>query len=64
MAIPPSQPFAIYQTPQGIELRTEQEKPTDAELICLVSHYQSAIRIARQAAETRHQPLTTFVGAI
>ncbi|WP_110988611.1 hypothetical protein [Acaryochloris thomasi] len=63
MAIPTAKPFAIYQTSQGIELRTEQEKPTDSELICLVSHYQSAVRIARQAAETRHQPLMSFVGS-
>jgi hypothetical protein len=64
MAIPTSKPFAIYQTHQGIELRTEQEKPTDAELICIVSHYQSAVRIARQAAETRHQPLMTYIGLV
>lgn len=56
MATPSSKPFAIYQTPKGIELRTEQEILTDAELICLVSHYPSAVRIAQQAAQVRHQP--------
>jgi hypothetical protein len=57
MAIDNSKPFAIYQTQQGIELRANPTEPTDAELICLVSHYPSAVRIARKAAITRQQPL-------
>jgi hypothetical protein len=59
MAIETSKPFAIYQTPQGVELRANQPELTDAELICIVSHYPSAVRIARQVAQTRQQPLLT-----
>jgi hypothetical protein len=59
MAIETSKPFAIYQTPQGVELRANQPELSDAELICIVSHYPSAVRIARQAAQIRQQPLVT-----
>jgi hypothetical protein len=59
MAIETSKPFAIYQTQQGVELRANQPEPTNAELICIVSHYPSAVRIARQAAQMRQQPLLT-----
>jgi hypothetical protein len=66
MAIASSKPFAIYQTQQGIELRTKSGEPTDAELICNVSHFESAVRIARQAAHIRQQPLlscgTGYIG--
>jgi hypothetical protein len=51
--------FAIYQTQQGIELHHHQTNPTGAELICIVSHYESALRIARQAAHIRQVPLVT-----
>jgi hypothetical protein len=68
MAIKTSKPFAIYQTQQGVELQANQPEPMDAELICIVSHYSSAVRIARQAAQTRQQPLLTsgtgYVGLI
>jgi hypothetical protein len=68
MAIASSKPFAIYQTQQGIELLANQPEPTEAELICIVSHYPSAVRIARQAAQIRQQPLLTsgtgYVGLI
>jgi ribosome-binding protein aMBF1 (putative translation factor) len=59
MTITPSKSFAIYQTQKGIELLTNQAKPTDADLICIVSHYQSAVRIARKAAQIRQEPLAT-----
>ncbi len=59
MAVNTSKPFAIYQTQQGVELRTNPTESTDAELICIVSHYPSAVRIARKAAQTRQQPLMT-----
>jgi hypothetical protein len=59
MAIETSKPFAIYQTQQGVELRANQPEPMNAELICIVSHYQSAVRIARRAAQMRQQPLVT-----
>lgn len=68
MAITTSKPFAIYQTQQGIELRANQPELTNAELICIVSHYPSALRIARKAALTRQQPLfergTAYSGLI
>jgi hypothetical protein len=57
MTITPSKSFAIYQTQQGIELLTNPVKPTDANLICIVSHYQSAVRIARKAAQICQLPL-------
>jgi hypothetical protein len=57
MTITPSKTFAIYQTQKGIELLTNPVKPTEAKLICLVSHYHSAIRIARKAAQIRQLPL-------
>jgi hypothetical protein len=59
MAIASSKPFAIYQTHQGIELRANSGELTDADLICSVSHFGSAVRIARQAAHIRQQPLVT-----
>jgi hypothetical protein len=59
MAIESSKPFAIYQTQQGIELRANSGEPTNAEFICSVSHFESAVRIARQAAHIRQQPLLT-----
>jgi hypothetical protein len=59
MTITPSKSFAIYQTQKGIELLTNQANPTDAKLICIVSHYQSAVRIARKAAQIRQEPLVT-----
>ena len=65
MAIATLKPFAIYQTQQGIELRANQPEPTNAKLIC-ISHYPSAIVIARKAALARQQPLfesgTSYVG--
>ncbi|WP_375505569.1 hypothetical protein [uncultured Nostoc sp.] len=54
MAIRISKPFAIYQTQQGIELRANLAESTDAELICIISHYESAVRIARKAAIIRN----------
>jgi hypothetical protein len=57
MTITPSKTFAIYQTQKGIELLTNSVKPTEAKLICLVSHHQSAVRIARKAAQIRQLPL-------
>ena len=63
MAIAISKPFAIYQTRQGIELRANSAESTDVELICIVSHYESAVRIARQAALVRQQPLFTSSSA-
>jgi hypothetical protein len=51
--------FAIYQTQKGIELHHHQTHPIGAELICVVSHYESALRIARQAAQIRQVPLVT-----
>ncbi len=59
MAITISKTFAIYQTKHGIELRANSGESTDAELICIVSHYDSAVRIARKAATIRQQPLLT-----
>jgi hypothetical protein len=59
MAVNISKPFAIYQTQQGVELRANPTEPTDAKLICVVSHYPSAVRIARKAAQIRQQPLVT-----
>jgi hypothetical protein len=57
MTITPSKSFAIYQTQKGIELLTNPVKPTDANLICIVSHYQSAVRIAHKAAQIHQLPL-------
>lgn len=59
MTTTPSKSFAIYQTQQGIELLSNQDKPIDAELICLVSHYQSAVRIAHKVAQVRKISLVT-----
>ena len=59
MATLTSKRLAIYQTQQGIELCPYRENPIDAELICIVSHRASAVRIARQAAQLRQQPLIT-----
>jgi hypothetical protein len=53
MAITISKSFAIYQTLQGIELRTNPAKSSNVKLICLISHYDSAIRIAREVAQVR-----------
>ncbi|WP_375509723.1 hypothetical protein [uncultured Nostoc sp.] len=50
MAITISKPFAIYQTQQSIELRANSAESTDAELICIVSYYESAVKIACKAA--------------
>lgn len=57
MAITISKPFAIYQTRQGIELQINPTKSSNEKLICLISHYESAVRIAREVAQVRQQPL-------
>jgi hypothetical protein len=57
MDITPEKLFAIYQTPKGIELHNHQVDLAQAKLICVVSHRESAIRIARQAAQTYQVPL-------
>ena len=49
--------IAIYHTHNGIELCPYKENPTDTDLICIVSHFPSALRIAKQVAQIRHQPL-------
>jgi hypothetical protein len=59
MAVMTSGPFAIYETREGIELLTNHTQPENAKLICNVSDYQSAIRIARAAAKIRQLPLLT-----
>jgi hypothetical protein len=59
MTITPSKSFAIYQTQKGIELLPNLANPTDASLICIVSHYQSAVRIAHKAAQVHQLPLIT-----
>jgi hypothetical protein len=59
MEITSTKLFAIYQTRKGIELYDHQINTIEAELICMVSHYESAIRIARQAAQIRQVPLCT-----
>jgi hypothetical protein len=62
MAITISKPFAIYQTRQGIELRTNTTELSNVKLICVISHYKSAVRIAREVAQVRQQPL--FISGI
>jgi hypothetical protein len=62
MAVMTSGPFAIYETQEGIEVLINQTQPENAKLICNVSDYQSAIRIARTAAQLRQLPLLTNHG--
>jgi hypothetical protein len=62
MAITISKPFAIYQTRQGIELRRNPAESSNVRLICVISHYESAVRIAREVAQIRQQPL--FISGI
>lgn len=62
------QGFALYQTPQGIELHNLESKHPGAELICCCNHYHSALRIAKAAAThqkkkfTNHTLNQAFIG--
>lgn len=53
--------FSILLTKDGVELYPGKVSNADAILICIVHHYQAALRIARQAAILYQYPLTVFV---
>lgn len=57
MSISNNQPYSIYQSALGIELAKKNYINDENDLICLCSHYKSALRIATQVSMLRQLPL-------